>query len=84
MYSVIFNPKAENQLKKLDKQINERILNVLERIKIRPFSHDLKKLQGTNYYRARVGDYRIILDIKQDKLIIIVIEIGHRKNIYKD
>jgi mRNA interferase RelE/StbE len=83
MYSIIFNPRAENQLKKLDKPIQERILNVLDRLKIRPFSFDIKKLQGTNYYRARVGEYRIILDIKQDKLIIIVIEIGHRKNIYK-
>ncbi len=83
MYSVIFNPKAETQLKKLNKSIQERILNSLERIKIRPFSFDVKKLQGTSYYRLRIGDYRIILDIRQDKLIIIVIEIGHRKNIYK-
>jgi len=82
MYSVSFDKKAENQLKKLDKSTQERILNVLDRIKIRPFSYDLKKLQGTNYYRARVGEYRIILDIHQDKLIIIVIEVGHRKNIY--
>ncbi len=83
MYSIIFNPQAEIQLKKLDKLIQERILNSLDRIKIRPFSYDVKKLQGTSYYRLRIGDYRIILDIKQDKLIIIIIEIGHRKNIYK-
>jgi mRNA interferase RelE/StbE len=83
MYSIIFNPQAEIQLKKLDKLIQERILNSLDRIKIRPFSYDVKKLQGTSYYRLRIGDYRVILDIKQDKLIIIVIEIGHRKNIYK-
>ncbi len=83
MYTIVFNPRAENQLKKLDKISQERILSVLDRIKIRPFSHDIKKLQGTNYYRARVGDYRLILDIKQNILIIVVIEIGHRKNIYK-
>ena len=83
MYIIIFKSKAELQLKKLNKSIQERIINVLERIKIRPFSYDLKKLQGTNYYRLRIGEYRAILDIKKDKLIIIVIEIGHRKNIYK-
>jgi len=83
MYIIIFKSKAELQLKKLNKSIQERIINVLERIKIRPFSYDLKKLQGTNYYRLRIGEYRAILDIKEDKLIIIVIEIGHRKNIYK-
>ena len=83
MYTLVFNPKAEIQLKKLDKSIQDRILNALDRIKIRPFDYDLKKLQGTPYYRLRVGEYRVILDILQDKLIIIVIEIGHRKNIYK-
>jgi len=83
MYFIIFNPKAEVQLKKLNKSVQERILNSLDRIKIRPFSYGIKKLQGTSYYRLKIGDYRIILDIKQDKLIIIVIEIGHRRNIYK-
>jgi len=82
MYEIIFSEKAKAQLKKLDKLIQERIGSVIDRIKIRPFSHDLKRLQGTNYYRARAGEYRIILDIKQNQLIIIVIEIGHRKNIY--
>jgi len=82
MYEIIFSEKAKAQLKKLDKLIQERIGSVIDRIKIRPFSYDLKRLQGTNYYRARAGEYRIILDIKQNQLIIIVIEIGHRKNIY--
>lgn len=84
MYSIIFTPKAENQLKKLDKPFQERILAVLDRIKIRPFSHDVKKLHGTRYFRARAGEYKIILDIQQKKLIIVVIEVGHRKNIYKN
>ena len=82
MYSIKFNPKAEKQLAKLDKQIQNRILIALDRIKIRPFSYDIKRLQGTPYYRLRVGEYRIILDIKQNQLIIIIVEVGHRKNIY--
>ncbi len=82
MYSIAFDSKAEKQLAKLDKSIQERILTALDRIKVRPFSYDIKRLQGTPYYRLRVGKYRIILDIKQHQLIIIVIEIGHRKNIY--
>ena len=82
MYSIKFNPKAEKQLAKLDKQVQNRILTALDRIKIRPFSYDIKRLQGTQYYRLRVGEYRIILDIKQNQLIIIIAEVGHRKNIY--
>ncbi len=83
MYEIILSPKAKKQFDKLNKDLKERIGSVFERIKIRPFSYNLKRLQGTTFYRLRIGDYRIILDIKQDKLIIIVVELGHRKNIYK-
>jgi len=81
MYNVEFSKKAEEQLSKLEVEIQERVINVLERIKIRPFSF-VKHLVNSPYYRLRVSDYRVILDIRQDKLIIFVIELGHRKNIY--
>jgi len=81
MYFVEFSQIAEKQFFKLDKEIQGRIINVLERIKIRPF-HFVKKVIGTNYYRLRVGDYRVILDIKEEKLIIFVIELGKREKIY--
>ena len=81
MYSIIFNPFAEKQLKKLDNNLQRRILDVLNRIRIRPH-HFVKRLVGSPYFRLRVGDYRIILDIQNDKLVIVVVELGHRKNIY--
>ncbi len=83
MYSIFFNPKAEKQFKKLDKETKKRISFFLDRIRIRPFFHDIKKLVGTRYYRIRVGKYRLILDILQNKLIIIVIELGFRSKIYR-
>jgi mRNA interferase RelE/StbE len=43
----------------------------------------VKKLVGDPGYRLRVGEYRVIIDIYKDKLVILVIKIGHRKNIYK-
>jgi len=52
----------------------------LERIRIRPYPY-VKKLVGSPYFRLRVGDYRVILDIKENELIIHVLELGHRKNI---
>ncbi len=81
MYSIIFNPFAEKQLKKLDNDLQKRILDVLERIRIRPH-HFVKRLVGSPYFRLRVGDYRIILDIQNNKLVIVVVELGHRKKIY--
>lgn len=82
MYDVIFYKSAEKQFQKLPKDLKERIVKSIDRIKIRPLSF-VKRLVNSRYFRMRIGDYRLILDIKQDKLIIIVIEIGHRRNIYK-
>jgi mRNA interferase RelE/StbE len=82
MYKISFYEKAKKQLKKIPKQKQNRILAYIERIKIRPHSH-VKRLQGTKYFSGRVGDYRLILDIKNKQLIIFVVELGHRKNIYK-
>lgn len=81
MYSIEFTQTAEKQFCKLKKDIQERVLNVLERIKINPF-HFIKRKEGTQYFILRIGEYRAILDIRQDKNIIYVMEVGHRKNIY--
>ena len=82
MYSTEFSQTAERQLYRLEKSAQERIIRVLERISVRPFSF-VQKVVGTPYYRLRAGDYRIILDIRQDALTLFVLEVGHRRNIYK-
>lgn len=81
MYDVEFSKTAEKNLFKLEKNTQDRIISSLERCRIRP-RHFVSKLVGSPYFRLRVGDYRVILDIKDDKLLILVIEVGHRKNIY--
>lgn len=83
MYEIIVSDKAKEQLRKLPKEIQNRIGYVLERIVIRPF-HFVKRKQGSPYFILRIGEYRAILDIKQDRQIIFVLEVGHRKNIYAD
>jgi mRNA interferase RelE/StbE len=82
MYELIYSPEALKQLEKLENDTKERILVALERLRIRPESCDIKKLVGMRGYRFRVGDYRIIFDMEKEKLIILVLKIGHRKNIY--
>ena len=81
MYSVQLTLPAQKQLEKLERPVQERILKTLERIRIRPHSF-VKKLVGEPAYRLRVGDYRVIIDIQNETLTILVIKIGHRKNIY--
>jgi len=82
MYELIYSPTAVKQLEKLEHNIKERILVALERLRIRPGSCDIKKLVGMQGYRFRVGDYRIIFDMEKEKLIMLVLKIGHRRNIY--
>ena len=82
-YEILFSESAFKQLKKLEKSLQKRIISSLERLRFRPEAH-LKKLVGDNGYRLRVGDYRVIVDIEEKKLLVLVIKIGHRKNIYKN
>lgn len=82
MYDVLFTDKALKQLKKLEEEIQKRMISVLERIKIRP-EHYVTKLVGDTGYKLRVGDYRIIVDIDCGKFVILILKIGHRKSVYK-
>jgi len=82
LYEIVFSQKAKKQLFKLERSIQERIISALERIRIRPESY-ITKLVGDPGYKLRVGDYRVIMDIDKSKLLVLVIKIGHRKNIYE-
>ena len=82
MHQIIIKPKAQKQFDNLPKDIQIRILSALERTRIRP-ERFFKRLVGKELYKLRMGQYRIIAELKNKDLIILVIEIGHRKNIYK-
>lgn len=81
-YEVLFSDLALKQLKKLDSEIRERIIAALGRIRIRPDFH-LRKLVGDEGYRLRVTNYRVILDIDKQQLVILILRIGHRRNVYE-
>jgi mRNA interferase RelE/StbE len=82
MYNIEFSKTSEKELYKLERQVQLRIISNLERIRVRPY-HFVKRLVESPYFRLRVGDYRVILDIEDDRLLVLVIEIGHRSAIYK-
>ena len=82
MFNIFFTNEAKKFLKKLNKEDKTRIISALERSRVRPHAHVIK-LISSPYFRLRIGKYRAILDINNGKLTIIVIEIGHRKKIYK-
>jgi len=81
-YEIIFSASALKQLKGLEREAQVRIISALERIRIRPERY-VTKLVGDPGYRLRVGQYRVIMDIDKGRLLILVIKVGHRKNIYR-
>ncbi len=80
-YEIIFSDNAFKQLKKMEKNVQERIIAALERIRIRPEAY-VTKLVGDIGFKLRVGDYRILMDIENKELRILVLKISHRKKIY--
>ena len=84
-YKVEILKGALKQLKKLSPELQERIQVKIDNLAIEPRTNGAKKLKGKeNAYRIRVGEYRVIYDIFDDILVVNVIEVGHRSNVYKD
>lgn len=81
MYTIEIVKNAEDFLKKLDKKDAEMILNKIYSIRDNPFRY-LKRLQGDKLWRLRIADYRAIVDVIISMNKIIVLRIGHRKNVY--
>ena len=84
-YTIEWNRKAKKDLKSLDNSIRQQIMrfiNKLERAEDpKVFG---KQLTGdlTGYWSYRVGDYRIVADIQDDKLIILIVAVDHRRKVY--
>lgn len=85
-YKIVLSDAAKKSLKKIDKAIVLKILDKFEsdlsnHSNPRSFGKSLKGELGS-LWRYRIGDYRIICDIQDDILTIIVVRVGHRKEIY--
>ncbi|MEW6329654.1 MAG: type II toxin-antitoxin system RelE/ParE family toxin [Candidatus Micrarchaeota archaeon] len=81
-YELIWTPKSLQRLKELDKKTALRIVEKLESAKEFPH-HFFTKLTEVESWRMRVGDYRVICFIDENKKKLVVETIGHRKKIYK-
>lgn len=82
-YSITFKPSAVKQLKKIDKKQVTRIIAKIHLLGNDPFPSASTPLVGTDAYRLRVGDYRIIYQVNDDDLVVLVVRVGHRREIYK-
>ena len=87
-YTVEYTKRAIKQLKKLDKQTSALILGWIEKNLVdcdnpRQFGKGLTA-NRKGEWRYRIGDYRLVADIQDDKIVILILNIGHRRDIYKD
>lgn len=84
-YEVEITESAEKSLKKIPKRDRLKILEKIDSLEQEPIPTGSKKLKGfkEDLYRLRSGDYRVVYSIKQEVLIVLVVEIGHRREIYR-
>ncbi|HEY6291044.1 MAG TPA: type II toxin-antitoxin system RelE/ParE family toxin [Terriglobia bacterium] len=82
-YRIEIAPAAERQIRKLEARVRRRIVDKLESLSTNPRPAGVKKLAGSDFYRVRVGDYRIIYDIQNEVTTVLVLKVGDRKDIYQ-
>jgi mRNA interferase RelE/StbE len=82
VYQILISKFAQKQLDKLPENIADRLIEAVYTLSQNPLPMGHKKLKGRGGYRIRVGDYRIIYEILDNELLISVVAIGHRKDIY--
>ena len=84
MYAVEFVPSAARELASLDQPMRRRVARRIEQLAEDPRAAGSLKLRGAdNVWRSRIGDYRLLYRIEDDRLVVLVIKIGHRRDVYR-
>jgi len=84
LYKIAWKNSARRELKKISREVIPKILETVETLAINPFPAGVRKISGSEHtYRIRVGDYRIVYNVISSILVIEVIRVGHRKDIYR-
>ncbi len=84
-YQILIKPAAQRQIKKLTPAVQKSLIALIESLAIEPRPSGCKKLKGRqDQYRVRSGDYHIIYSIEDDALIVRIIKVGHRRDVYEE
>lgn len=81
-YEIRYSNQASKFLKNADSVIAKRILDKIDELKENPYPSESSKVKGTNYYRARVGKFRIVYDIDNKNNVLGVVKIDKRERVY--
>jgi mRNA interferase RelE/StbE len=82
-YRLEFTPGADRQFRKLPKNIQTRLKPHIDALTQNPRPSGAEKLTGEDAYRLRVGDYRVLYEVYDKRLLVLVVKIGHRREVYR-
>ena len=83
-YSIEVSATAERQIKKLSERDQQRVISVVKQLGVKPRPRGCRKLQAyDDIYRVRTGVFRILYSVEDDRLLVLVLKVGHRKRIYR-
>jgi mRNA interferase RelE/StbE len=82
-YQIIIKRSAEKELNALPAALRDRIANRLLALEDNPRPTGIKKLQGAESYRLRIGDYRVLLTIDDQRQQVMIVAIGHPREVYR-
>lgn len=86
MYEIKLTVKAQRFYDKADKPLTRKLNRCFDQLAKNPYAHpNIKRLRGTltGYFRYRAGDWRVIYEVNDDQILVIVLVIAHRRNIYR-
>lgn len=83
-YRIEFAPTAKRQFDRLSRDLKERLRPHIDALAADPRPSGVRKLAGSEgLYRIRVGDYRVIYEVRDDELLVLVVRVGHRRDVYR-
>lgn len=82
-YAIEFTKSAAKELKKLDVSQSRNIAKAIYALAKNPRPNGVKKMVGQPVWRLRVGDYRVIYEIYDDKVVVVVLKVAHRREVYR-
>lgn len=82
-YRVEFTTAAAKEVRKLDPQLRRRILAGISDLEREPCPHGVRKLAGfDNAWRVRIGDYRVLYEVVDERVLVTVVRVAHRRDVY--
>ena len=81
-YSLLIEKAAQKELSKIPHPYRKKIIKAIESLADEPHPAGSKKLSGREAWRMRIGNYRVIYEINNDRLTILIVKVGHRQGVY--